>query len=687
MLSENISPNSEVIKEHLEHITARWPEIPHDCLLELVFLTSEDKARVRQVMHYTPDQNGIDLAVSDAVSWGKMKVNVYATVNPVDANNRPEAHKRASKEHILASFFHWADADDDQAAQNIKNFVGPKSTFYVLTGSTPGPRPHVYWELDEPTSDWNSWEATQKAIAANLKTDESVTDPPRIMRVAGTINWPKPQKVAKGYVPEVVKLHIYSHAERPPVTSEQMKRAFPAAGPQAATDGFQIDTGAQAMDRDRVAIQALSGQDWNTAVLRLVGSYIRKGLSDAEIHALTDPLTLGGYTVEQTRAEVQDMIDRTRANPAFEGAGQDAQRTNFDNPPADQAQTPSWIVQNAANFTADFVAPEYLIDGVIQRGRLYTLTAPTGSGKTAVMLYIAEAMSTGAPVCERDTEQGDVLYLAGENPDDVRARVIATLAQAETPPDTSRLHFIPGTLSIRQDMARLKEEIEKLPNCTLVVVDTLAAYFDGDDSNSNAQMLDFARVLRKLTEAKGRPAVIVPAHPVKNAAKTNLTPMGGSALLNEVDGNLCLWKRESAVEMHWQGKHRGADFEALNFELVGITSDKVKDAKGRLMPTVMARPLLMTRALQIAVESMSIEDRLLLNIAAYEAQSMADRCVEIGLVNSDGKAKKTNLVRVLEKLEREKLIQRFRTNWELTAKGQRAVDILNGGGEFAEELA
>ena len=233
-------------------------------------------------------------------------------------------------------------------------------------------------------------------------------------------------------------------------------------------------------------------------------------------------------------------------------------------------------------------------------------------------------------------------------------------------------------------MKLIKAAIAALPNVTMVVVDTLAAYFDGDDANSNAQMLDFARILRTITTASSKPAVIVPAHPVKNAAKNNLTPMGGSALLNEVDGNLCLWKRDAAIEMHWQGKHRGAEFAPLMFEVKGVESDRVRDSKGRIMPTVMAIPLMETRAMEIATMAVSMEDRLLLNLERYDAMSVRQRCVEIGMVNRDGKANSTGLTRMLGKLQDEKLVERLRSNWRLTAKGKEAVEIIHNGGSFAD---
>ena len=46
-------------------------------------------------------------------------------------------------------------------------------------------------------------------------------------------------------------------------------------------------------------------------------------------------------------------------------------------------------IPSAAEFMAGFEPPDYIIDGIIQRCRLYALTSPTGHGKTAVALYMA----------------------------------------------------------------------------------------------------------------------------------------------------------------------------------------------------------------------------------------------------------------------------------------------------------
>lgn len=378
-----------------------------------------------------------------------------------------------------------------------------------------------------------------------------------------------------------------------------------------------------------------------------------------------------------------DVPPHTEEDARFDEEPDQAPR--FDHEPHPDGTAGRWQIQSAAAFTADFVSPEYIVEGVVQRGRLYTLTAPTGSGKTAVMLYASTAIGAGMNFMDREVEPGDVLFLAGENPDDVRARVIATLEAMKVHPSACRIHFVAGTFSIRADLDRLKAEAAKLPNLILVVVDTFAAYFDGDDENSNAQALDFARVVRKLTELPSQPAVIMPAHPVKNATRQNLAPKGGSSLVNEVDGNLTLWNDEGILTLHWQVKFRGAEFEPMRFELERYTSEALKDRKGRLIPTVLAKPLFETRARQLATQTLSDENRLLLNIEQYPGQSIADRAIDIGLTSKEGSPQKSKVFRLLKRLRDQKLIKQFRSNWELTADGKRAVEMIQNGEQFAAE--
>ena len=67
------------------------------------------------------------------------------------------------------------------------------------------------------------------------------------------------------------------------------------------------------LDRAAASQAALSGDNWHSHVLQLFGSWVAKGNSDEEIHVLATSHTLAGYTLEQTSAEVQKMIDGARS--------------------------------------------------------------------------------------------------------------------------------------------------------------------------------------------------------------------------------------------------------------------------------------------------------------------------------------------------------------------------------------
>lgn len=680
------TPDLAAIRADLAFMTRRWHELDQKTWIEV---RAFDDNGIPQVGRFRPDWiDGDGGAVAWIADMNRRGRNCYAVRNPV----RDTVAGAAKDTDILAAFYLWADCDEGHAAENVLRFPGPKWVAAVTTGKIPSTRVHTYWELAQPCTDLAAWRDMQSAIARHFGSDPSVINPSRIMRIGGTISWPSAKKRGRGYIDELTTIRTEYPEPREPVTMDQMARAFASSTPAAPLSqqaaptgpGFQIDTGSlpQSLDREQMRIQALSGSEWHDAVIRLVGSYVAKGLNDDEIHGLTQPLTLAGYTPEQTAREVQTAIDGARKKgwtpePDF--------TPNFDHAPAPTVSDPSpvapgWKVQTAAAFTADFVAPEYIIDGIIQRGRIYTLTAPTGSGKTAAMLYASAAIATGMQFCCNEVETGDVLFMAGENPDDVRARVIATLEFYGISPADCRLHFIAGTFSIRQDMERLKQEAAALPDLKLVVIDTFAAYFDGDDENSNAQALDFARLVRKIAAFPSKPAVIMPAHPVKNATRGNLTPKGGSSLLNEVDGNLTLWNEGGILTLHWQGKFRGAEFEPLSMELQRYETSLICDNQGRIMPTILAKPILVTRAIQIARDNLKLEDKLLMSIRDYPAMSNEQRGADAGGVHRE------KVRRALIKMAEQKLVRKFRTNWELTKDGERALEIVEKGAGFAPEI-
>ena len=249
-------------------------------------------------------------------------------------------------------------------------------------------------------------------------------------------------------------------------------------------------------------------------------------------------------------------------------------------------------LRSSGTFCAARQPADYLVDGSLRCGWLYTLTAPTGHGKSAVTLALAYAVASLGWMGSNECKTGSVLFLAGENHDDIRERWIALCEHNGVDPEDLPVTFMEGVHDLKGSLPNLREYFRENP-LTLVCVDTLAAYFDGDNENDNAQQQAFATdVLRPLTELPGRPTVVVPSHPTKGAGKDALTPKGGSSLLNAVDGNLSAWKSDDVLKIHWQGKFRGAQWKPWHVQLSEYRSDTLLDSKGRQMPTVIARAML-----------------------------------------------------------------------------------------------
>ena len=147
-----------------------------------------------------------------------------------------------------------------------------------------------------------------------------------------------------------------------------------------------------------------------------------------------------------------------------------------------------------------------LIDGLLQRRFVYALTGMTGHGKTCVAMLIAAHAALGRPLDGKEVEKVRVLFFAGENPDDVRMRWIKLCEEMGQDPDNMDVFFLPGTPPISSEAIRkrIDAEAETCGPFGLLIVDTSAAYFPGDDENSNAQLGAHARNLRSFVKLPGR---------------------------------------------------------------------------------------------------------------------------------------------------------------------------------------
>jgi hypothetical protein len=373
---------------------------------------------------------------------------------------------------------------------------------------------------------------------------------------------------------------------------------------------------------------------------------------------------MADFTTLQPPSEKAGRVTRARAYPPIEDVIH-----------AQGEAEGAPLTKSSAEFVAGFVPPDYLVNGLLQRRFIYSLTAMTGAGKTALTLLLCRHIADGMPFGGRETERGRVVFFSGENPDDVRMRWIAMADHMGFDLRTIDVHFIPGVFSIENLAPRIHQEVEQLGGAALVVVDTSAAYFEGDDENNNVQLGGYGRMMReKLTKLPGGPCVIVNCHPAKGASSDNLLPRGGGAFLNEMDGNLVCKKGEGTVSVHWQGKFRGPDFEPFPFETMTVTTPRLRDSKGRLISTVIARLLTADEQRQQGAEARSAEDDVLILLMEAGALSVAATATGLGWLSAtDGEPQKSKAHRVLKKLKDDKLVTSERDGWSLTAKGKDAA--------------
>lgn len=314
------------------------------------------------------------------------------------------------------------------------------------------------------------------------------------------------------------------------------------------------------------------------------------------------------------------------------------------------------LTLTSREFVSGFVPPDYLVDGLMQRRYVYSLTGKTGAGKTAIALLLTAQLSRGLAFGPHDIDQGNTLYLAGENPDDIRMRWIAMGEAMGYEPGELSVQFTDGCKPIDQIVSSAAGECELLD---LVVVDTAATFFDGTDENDNVQMLAYAKKLRQLSQLPGQPTVLVLCHPIKSASNDNLEPRGGGSFLNEMDGNFTARLKDGVIEMHWHKKFRGRDFEPISFHL------------GRAIHTVMVRPRSDADRADVEEKARRDEDAILIVLDTSFDGLQADLATTLGWFHSSGSPAKSRVHRALQNLLDDGLVRKERDKYVLTTRGEK----------------
>lgn len=216
-------PDADAIRAHLEWLVEPARGAYDDALVEIVWSPVEGlgwRARL-----FGLDE--LDQAAALAVARNLAGDNLYLG----GALKTPDAprDRRANASHFYVATAVPADVDENHDEVRARIDAACEVGLEVVTGLTPAKRAQVWVRLAEPCDDGMEFEHAFAALVSHVGADQRVHDRARIMRLGGTVNHPKADKLARGYAVEATTVGINPDARR--TTIEALISLAPGARP------------------------------------------------------------------------------------------------------------------------------------------------------------------------------------------------------------------------------------------------------------------------------------------------------------------------------------------------------------------------------------------------------------------------------------------------------------------------
>lgn len=441
----------------------------------------------------------------------------------------------------------YADLDEADAVQHAKAMYQLcKPTVAVITGRTPHVRVQLWWKLEDAFGDPARHKSMMMGIAAVLHGDPTVTNASRVMRLGGTVAWPKKD----GRITEMTALAVPSDGRPRAIYSDRLEAIFPPLATIDSSAPSQAGRGPVSgkLSADWLLAEIQAGRQWHNRVNQLVGHWIMRNWSDAEILATALFLTLPGYSIDQTVREIRQSIAGARRKWQKPDTAQE-----FDEAEAPAARKIQFLSMAQIN---DLQPPTYAIDKLITENGFALVWGKQASFKSFFALDMALHMSYGLPFHGRETLPKRVLYIAGEGASGFKNR-IGAWRKHYGQVQSDCFHMLATGINLI-GKAGADELIAAIKESGLafeyIFVDTVARAMLGAEENDASSMGLFIQACDMVRAAFGCGLAAV-HHAGKDAGQG---PRGSTALPAAVD----------------------TDFEAVRTEstsLVTITCKKQKD--------------------------------------------------------------------------------------------------------------
>jgi RecA-family ATPase len=448
-------------------------------------------------------------------------------------------------------------------------------------------------------------------------------------------------------------------AKREPLTPAEKTAGIDQASKPLLHEEAQ--PGFQTMARIREKLRSLDCKLWDVKLPPPGSKPDGWDIADAVMEGLK-----GRELAEYVRANARSAVPRMTTEQAEQLAMASLSSGTAHKQNAPEKRSTAPLLVNATDWLDAATPMEWVVDGIIQRGCLYAMTAVTNHGKTAIGLLMAMCIASGKRFAGLDIVPGKVLILCGENPDGFRTRMKATMESLglEREDIAGLVTVLPQALPLAGSVQQILEEARRVPgDYSMVLVDTSISYYSGDDEDDNLQARTHAWNLRALAELPGRPAIVANCHPTKSADRENLLPRGGGAFLNEIDTNLTVWAEGETAQLHWHRKKRGPDFDPIPFEFQG----KSIEEHGRKVPTVYASHITDQRERELRKARTQADDRLLYAMLHHPDSTYAEWASACGW---NGEQSKSKVYRSMNRLKDDQLVKKYRGSYKLTKLGE-----------------
>ncbi len=586
-----LSPNETDIKDHLDFLFSGLQEYGKDGRFEINQLVSGESYVIADM----------DKATKDAITKNKA-VSVYVVPSLLDPDTAPFG--RAGNDDFYASGVVWCDIDEPHDPEALKQlYKDCRPNRAVITATHPHRRIQLWWKLSEPLADAATLLDALTGVMQNLGGDAKVTKVCQPMRLAGTVNYPSSEKMAKGRIIEQTK-YIVIHDE--PVDIDRFLSAYPVKDYSQLSDIINTNTGVEySVSGSGLHVEETVTDGRETYAYKMIFASIvnftrqNGAFPDAQevfddvwpvysrkVVSRSGDLEKDGRGKKMLAQKIKSKLrifqnggmaryglgtlDDIVASKPFQNENkQNHGETRKNTEPSIDFKITDWNFKEKYQGEAKEI--EWLIEGVLPIGVPMMLAAVGGIGKSyktlemalrlcASVMGITETRVLGGPI----VSYGNVAVFSAEDSYDSIHRRLNAIDPSFSRNNAKYSAFVVpmsevgGTKPILKTTNDgfmvtdfyydMKKQLSQIPDLKFIVIDPLQAFVEGDISSSNefAQAVFNRCLIPMATELKA--TILVVHHmnkdggfDIRTAQDARKAIRGVTGLVDGGRGTYCLW--------------------------------------------------------------------------------------------------------------------------------------------------